>query len=218
MTIGEKIKYFRKNAELSQEQLAQKLLVSRAAVAKWESDHGVPDIENLKKLAEVFVTSIDELVSDLPVNNSKRNVTDEEFYSTYLGKKCNVEMVDWNDGVFDSYLINQDERFLYYVTIDKKCKKAGALAKQYIEEITLCSKREKQTEDISGLPNIDKNYFIGTSVDIYLEEKNFLSGLIGKDTELLNVGILEMYEDYVKPVWGKDIELKEITKIETSME
>ena len=52
--IGEKIKQERKNCGLSQEQLAEKLFVSRAAVAKWEGNYGIPDIENLKKLSELF--------------------------------------------------------------------------------------------------------------------------------------------------------------------
>ena len=46
MTLGEKIKEARKNTGLSQEQLAEKLAVSRSAIAKWESDKGLPDIDN----------------------------------------------------------------------------------------------------------------------------------------------------------------------------
>ncbi|MDD7285522.1 MAG: helix-turn-helix transcriptional regulator [Firmicutes bacterium] len=45
MSIGEKIKKCRKEAGLSQEQLAEKLCVSRQAVAKWEADRGIPDVE-----------------------------------------------------------------------------------------------------------------------------------------------------------------------------
>ena len=48
MTIGEKIKEARIGIGLSQEELAEKLNVSRSAIAKWEADKGVPDIENLK--------------------------------------------------------------------------------------------------------------------------------------------------------------------------
>ena len=48
MTLGEKIKEARKAAGLSQEQFAEKMNVSRSAVAKWETDKGLPDIGNLK--------------------------------------------------------------------------------------------------------------------------------------------------------------------------
>ena len=64
MTFGEKLKDARKNAGLSQEQLAEKLCVSRAAVAKWETDKGLPDIMNLKAIAKLLDVSIDFLVDD----------------------------------------------------------------------------------------------------------------------------------------------------------
>ena len=64
MSIGEKIKKCRKEAGLSQEQLAEKLCVSRQAVAKWEADRGMPDVENLKSLSALFDTSVDYLLDD----------------------------------------------------------------------------------------------------------------------------------------------------------
>lgn len=64
MTLGEKLKDARKNAGLSQEQLAEKLCVSRAAVAKWETDKGLPDVANLKALSKLLDVSIDELLDD----------------------------------------------------------------------------------------------------------------------------------------------------------
>ncbi len=64
MTVGEKIKAARKNAGLTQEQMAQKLMISRPAVAKWESDKGIPDIENLKALSQLLGVSIDYLLDD----------------------------------------------------------------------------------------------------------------------------------------------------------
>ena len=48
-TFGEKLKSARKEAGLTQEQLAVKLMVSRQAITKWETDKGMPDIENLKE-------------------------------------------------------------------------------------------------------------------------------------------------------------------------
>ncbi len=63
-TFGEKLKIARKSAGLTQEQLAEKLLVSRQAVTKWESDKGMPDIENLKQLSRLLNTSIDYLLDN----------------------------------------------------------------------------------------------------------------------------------------------------------
>lgn len=62
MTLGEKIKDLRKKANITQEELAEKIGVSRQAVTKWESDIGLPDIENLKAIATLFNISIDELL------------------------------------------------------------------------------------------------------------------------------------------------------------
>ena len=64
MTLGEKIKEARKQCGLSQEQLAEKMAVSRSAVAKWEANNGLPDIDNLKALAQLLNVSIDYLLDD----------------------------------------------------------------------------------------------------------------------------------------------------------
>ena len=64
MTFGEKLKEARKEAGLSQEQLAEKLSVSRSAVAKWETDNGLPDVANLKVMASLLNTSIDYLLDE----------------------------------------------------------------------------------------------------------------------------------------------------------
>ena len=64
MTIGEKIKEARIGIGLSQEELAEKLNVSRSAIAKWEADKGVPDIENLKSISKLLNVSLDFLVDE----------------------------------------------------------------------------------------------------------------------------------------------------------
>ena len=71
MTLGEKIKEARKNHGLSQEQLAEKLCVSRSAVAKWETDKGMPDIENLKAISSLLSVSIDYLL-----DNGEKEITE----------------------------------------------------------------------------------------------------------------------------------------------
>ena len=63
MTFAEKLKSIRKQAGMSQEQLAEKLGVSRQAVTKWETDAGIPDIENIMAISALFDISIDELLS-----------------------------------------------------------------------------------------------------------------------------------------------------------
>lgn len=62
MKIGEHIRTIRKRENLSQEQLGQKMNVTRQAIYKWESGKGYPDIQNLIRLSELFEISIDELL------------------------------------------------------------------------------------------------------------------------------------------------------------
>ncbi len=64
MTLGGKIQEARKHCGLTQEQLAAKLAVSRSAVAKWESNKGLPDVDNLKSLAQLLNVSVDYLLDD----------------------------------------------------------------------------------------------------------------------------------------------------------
>ena len=64
MTFGEKLREARKAAGLSQEQFAEKMSVSRSAVAKWESDKGLPDVNNLKVMAQLLGVTIDYLLDD----------------------------------------------------------------------------------------------------------------------------------------------------------
>lgn len=64
MTFAEKLRSIRKQAGMSQEKLAEKLGVSRQAITKWETDAGIPDIENLMAISSLFDISIDELLSN----------------------------------------------------------------------------------------------------------------------------------------------------------
>ena len=64
MTLGEKLREARKNAGLSQEQFAEMLCVSRAAVAKWETDRGMPDVNNLKTMAQLLNVTKDFIISN----------------------------------------------------------------------------------------------------------------------------------------------------------
>jgi len=63
MELSEKLQKLRKEKNWTQEELAQKLFVSRTAISKWESGRGIPNIDSLKSISEVFGISVDELLS-----------------------------------------------------------------------------------------------------------------------------------------------------------
>ncbi|MDO5109564.1 MAG: helix-turn-helix transcriptional regulator [Erysipelotrichaceae bacterium] len=85
MTFGEKLREARKKANLSQEEFARKAGVSRSAVAKWESDRGMPDVENLKVIASLLNISLDYLLDDdgrLTFNETREPVDLESYMKT----------------------------------------------------------------------------------------------------------------------------------------
>ena len=82
MTFGEKLKEARKEAGLSQEQFAEKMNVSRSAIAKWESDKGMPDVNNLKMMAQLLGISLDYLLDEdekLSFNETKEAIDLDSF-------------------------------------------------------------------------------------------------------------------------------------------
>lgn len=71
MTFGEKLKKLRTDNNLTQDELADKIYVTRTAISKWETDKGYPSIDSLKQLSNLFHISIDELISDTDVENKR---------------------------------------------------------------------------------------------------------------------------------------------------
>ena len=70
MTIGNKIAYYRKNQNITQDALAQQLGVTNQAVSKWESDQCCPDVLLLPRLADIFGVSVDGIFDRAPKQQS----------------------------------------------------------------------------------------------------------------------------------------------------
>ena len=64
MTLAEKILSLRTERGMSQDDLAEKLDVSRQSVSKWETAQSTPDLDKIIKLANLFGVTVDELVRD----------------------------------------------------------------------------------------------------------------------------------------------------------
>ena len=75
--LSERIYQFRRNSGLSQEQLAEKIGVSRQAISKWESGISTPELEKLLALSECFGITIDELVKDEAFTQGTNEVPQE---------------------------------------------------------------------------------------------------------------------------------------------
>ena len=89
MELGNKIKYYRGEKEFSQEELAERVYVSRQTISNWENNKSYPDINSIVLLSEVFEISIDNLIKG-DVEQMKKEINSEEvkklnFYATMMG-------------------------------------------------------------------------------------------------------------------------------------
>lgn len=86
MNIGKKIVELRKGSNYTQEKLASKLDITRQTLSNWESNISSPDLEQAKKIAELFNISLDDLV------NIKFEIdTNKNILNTLIGKECLVD-------------------------------------------------------------------------------------------------------------------------------
>ncbi len=77
MELGNKIKYYRGEKELSQEELAERVYVSRQTISNWENNKSYPDINSIVLLSENFEISIDNLIKG-DVEQMKKEINSEE--------------------------------------------------------------------------------------------------------------------------------------------
>lgn len=83
MELGEHLRKLREQKNMSREELAQEMNVSRQAVYKWENNKGYPDIENLIKLSNLYNITLDELIKGdrsfqekIVIDEKKNNIDD----------------------------------------------------------------------------------------------------------------------------------------------
>ncbi|WP_367998804.1 helix-turn-helix transcriptional regulator [Priestia megaterium] len=76
--MGNKLQRLREAKNMSREELAQQINVSRQAVYKWENNKGYPDIQNLLRLSEIYETTIDELIKNDPTLQRKIDNNQDE--------------------------------------------------------------------------------------------------------------------------------------------
>jgi len=118
MTLGEKIKSLRTKTNITQEELAEKVGVSRQAVTKWESDIGMPDVENIKNIATLFNITVDELL------DYKREILGE----IVLEEKYSLDGIKKEDKARckeEQYIINKFNQATAIYALSRKKKWTG---------------------------------------------------------------------------------------------
>ena len=89
MEFSEKLQELRKSKMLTQEDLAEALLVSRTAISKWESGRGYPSIDSLKEISRFFSVTIDDLICSDEIITVAEN-DKKEFVSKYILLICSA--------------------------------------------------------------------------------------------------------------------------------
>jgi transcriptional regulator with XRE-family HTH domain len=75
MKLGEKIAQLRKDKNMTQSELAEKMCITDKAVSKWERDISRPDVRTIQKLAQIFDVSIEELMGEVTETTKTENKT-----------------------------------------------------------------------------------------------------------------------------------------------
>lgn len=115
MTLGEKIKELRKKNNISQEELSEKIGVSRQTITKWENDAGLPDIENIKTIASLFNISIDELL-DYKKEILGEIILEEKYSLNGIKKEGKTRCKE------DQYIVNNFSKATSIYTLTRKKK------------------------------------------------------------------------------------------------
>ena len=77
MEVGKRIKRFRQDLKLSQEELAGKIFVTRQTISNWENGKNYPDVNSLVLLSQLFNTSLDILVKGDVIEMKKQVAQDD---------------------------------------------------------------------------------------------------------------------------------------------
>lgn len=83
MSLGENLQFLRKRDNITQEQLAEAMEVSRQSVSKWESDASYPEMDKLLQLADFFHCSLDNMIKQ---DVSSQYVEDKNHYDSFFDK------------------------------------------------------------------------------------------------------------------------------------
>ena len=96
MEFNEKLQQLRIGKNLTQQQLAEQLYVSRTAISKWESGQSYPDFQRSVLLSDFFGLTLDELVKDIDVQEVReKNLNSERLNSIYSDVENAKKIIKW---------------------------------------------------------------------------------------------------------------------------
>ena len=201
----------------------------------------VPDLSKIVMLSELFSITTDELIKENVIikqsiylensndsSNRKKNsleseqdvnrVIQDKLLDDYIGKVCSVDLTRWNDGVNNAYMTSYDNNFIYYIITEKNKCKIGALGKEYISQIEIEEGKSLEIPRNYQTQEVNKEFFVSKNVNVHLDNRYFWSGIIGEDTEYLDITVRKFDDDklYVcENVNEFAILIRKISKLET---
>ena len=148
MTIGEKIGILRRAANISQEQLAEKLSVSRQSVSKWEMDTALPQVDKIIMICKLFGITADELLQvEMPISVTPKG---EKRKNRYFGTDGFRGEANVNLTSIQAYKVG---RFLgwYYSSQLSGCQKSNYRPKIVIGKDTRLSSYMLEYSIVAGI-------------------------------------------------------------------
>lgn len=113
MSLSNRIKTLRKNSQISQEELAEQLNISRQSVTKWESGDSIPDIERLIELSSIFGVTIDYLLKGDTIYSMDQQsvISDKEEIISFLCEAKRNTYAAYGAEVTPSRLLSHDLKY-----------------------------------------------------------------------------------------------------------
>ena len=122
MTIADRIQSLRKSKGMSQEELADRIGVSRQAVSKWESEQATPDLEKVVIMSEIFEVTTDYLLKGIePVKTDEHktmaDVIDQKVLTEKNGKRMKTALKWFLIGAGALLAIDLISMIIYFLVI-----------------------------------------------------------------------------------------------------
>lgn len=158
MSLGNKILELRKNQKLSQEQLAEKLNVTRQTISNWELNETTPDLNQAKELSKIFNISLDELI-----DNDVKNIIVEKVSNTEKLAGILIKILKFIGIAFIVMLIIDVIAFILFSV------RVTSSNKTTVKEELTCTLRDE--EYIYGIEYYEDNYeIISAGGDSYISD------------------------------------------------
>ncbi len=185
MSFGENLQFYRKRNNITQEQLAESLNVSRQSVSKWESDSSFPEMEKLLQMCDMFSCDLDTLTRG---NAEKSIATDTANYDAHMSSRARWIAAGVSLILFGFAVLSVLEGF----GVMEELADASMLIFVAIAVVMFIVKGIQHESFKKRFPNIQQFY---TEEDIYRFEKKFPLLIAAPVAAIiLNVACTEMLE------------------------